>query len=79
MFWINIKRIIRTGAMNFFRNGFVSLSAILIMTVTLFVVGSVVFMLAGLNASLNEVRNKVDISVYFNTGASEEDILAIVK
>jgi cell division transport system permease protein len=79
MFWINIKRIIRTGAMNFFRNGFVSLSAILIMTVTLFVVGSVVFMLAGLNASLNEVRNKVDISVYFNTGASEEDILAIKK
>lgn len=65
--------------MNFLRNGFVSLSAILIMTVTLFVIGSVMFMLAGLNSSLTEVRNKVDVSVYFNTDASEEDILAVKK
>jgi cell division transport system permease protein len=79
MLWVNIKRIIRSGAMNFFRNGFVSLSAVLIMTVTLFVIGSVVFMLAGLNASLSEVKNKVDISVYFNTGASESDVLAVKK
>lgn len=79
MLWVNIKRVIKAGFMSFARNGFVSLSAILIMTVTLFVIGSVMFMLAGLNASLGEVRNKVDISVYFTTDAKEAEIMSAKK
>jgi cell division transport system permease protein len=79
MLWVNIKRVIKAGFMSFVRNGFVSLSAILIMTVTLFVIGSVMFMLAGLNSSLSEVKNKVDISVYFTTDAKEVDVLAVKK
>src|SRR3989338_6018812 len=43
MFWINIKRVLRTGLMSFWRNGFVSVASILVMTITLFVVGSLVF------------------------------------
>ena len=65
--------------MNFTRNGFVSLAAVLIMTVTLFTIGSVVFLLAGLKTSLSEIKNKVDVSVYFKVGAGEEDILSIKK
>lgn len=65
--------------MNFTRNAFVSMAAVLIMTVTLFTIGSVMFFLAGLNISLSEIKNKVDVSVYFTVGAAESDILAVKK
>ncbi len=77
MFRTNLKRIIKSGFFSFFRNGFVSLSSILVMIVTLSVIGSVVFFGAILNKSLEEIRNKVDVNVYFLTTAQEEDILAI--
>jgi cell division transport system permease protein len=79
MFWVNIKRIIRAGFMNFSRNGFVSLATVLIMTVTLFAIGSVIFIIIGLNASLAEIKSKVDISVYFTVGADENSVLAVKK
>jgi len=73
----NTKRIIKSGFSNFTRNTFVSLAAVLIMVITLFVIGSVIFMGQILNASLSEIRNKVDVNVYFTTEASEVDILAL--
>lgn len=79
MLWINLKRVIRAGFVNFWRNGFVSLASILIMTVTLFVIGSVLFLLATLDASLIDLRDKVDVNVYLTTSALEDDILALQK
>lgn len=75
MFWIKVKRIIRSGVFSFWRNGFVSLSAILVMVVTLFVIGSTIFSGAILKGALDEIRNKVDINVYFVQTAGESDIL----
>ena len=79
MFWTNTKRVIRAGFTNFYRNAFVSLASVLVMTVTLFVIGGVVFLTATLNSSLNAIKEKVDVNVYFQTGASEEDILALAN
>lgn len=79
MFWTNTKRIIRSGFFNFSRNTFVSLSSILVMTITLFVIGSLIFLSAILDTSLNVIRDKVDINVYFVTTAQESDILALQK
>jgi cell division transport system permease protein len=45
------------------------------MTVTLFVIGSVIFLGAMLDSSLGQLRNKVDINVYFVTDADEAKIL----
>ncbi|MFO0718463.1 MAG: permease-like cell division protein FtsX [Candidatus Paceibacterota bacterium] len=73
----NIKRIIKSGFFGFFRNGFVSLSSVLVMVVTLSVIGSVIFFGAILDSSLEAIRNKVDVNVYFVTTAEESDILAI--
>ncbi len=75
--WTSIKRVIRGGAANFYRNGFVSLASVLIMVVTLFVIGSVLFLSATLHTSLEELKSKVDVNVYFQTGAEEADILAL--
>ena len=77
MLWTSIKRVIKGGVVNFYRNGFVSLASVLIMSVTLFAVGSVIFLSATLNSSLEEIKSKVDVNVYFLTSASEEDVLAL--
>jgi cell division transport system permease protein len=77
MLWTNTKRIIKSGFVNFWRNSFVSLSSILVMTVTLFVLGSIIFIDATLDASLAQIRDKVDINVYFVTTASEEEIIVL--
>ena len=79
MFWIKVKRIIRAGFFSFWRNGFISLSSILVMMVTLFVIGSVIFSSVVLKSTLDQIREKVDINVYFVTGASENDILEMKK
>jgi cell division transport system permease protein len=77
MFWTNTKRIIRTGFVNFWRDGFVSLSAVLIMTVTLLVVGGLLFSSALLTTTLQSVESKIDVSVYFIPTATQSDEAAL--
>lgn len=77
MLWTSTKRIVKSGFVNFWRNGVVSLAGILVMTITLFVIGSIIFLGAILNTSLEQIRNKVDINVYFTTVAPEEEILSL--
>jgi cell division transport system permease protein len=72
-----LKRIVRSGFVGFWRNGFVSLAAIFVMTITLITVGGVLLVGQLLNASLEQVRSKVDINVYMVTSAGEEDILTL--
>jgi len=71
---IHTKRIIRSGWKNFIRSGFTSVASILIMTITLFVMTSLIFVQAALNSSLNDIREKVDVTVYFIPGADEASI-----
>lgn len=77
MFWTNTKRVLRSGFVNFWRNRVVSLASVLIMTVTLFVIGTTLFLGALLQSSLDQLRDKVDINIYFTTDAPEEQILAL--
>jgi cell division transport system permease protein len=79
MFIVNLKRIIRSGFVGFWRNGFVSFSSVLVMVITLFVITSTMFLSALLGTALQEIKNKVDINVYFVRTAPEEDILALKK
>ncbi|MDO8482377.1 MAG: permease-like cell division protein FtsX [bacterium] len=74
---MNIKRVVKAGFVSFWRNGFVSLASVLVMTVTLFVIGSVIFLLATLDSSLNDLKSRVDVNVYLTTTASEDDIASL--
>ncbi|MDP2650006.1 MAG: permease-like cell division protein FtsX [bacterium] len=76
-FWVNFKRISKSGFIGFLRNGFVSLATVLIMAITLFVIGSILMMNAALGSVLAQLQEKVDINVYFLTDASESEILAL--
>jgi cell division transport system permease protein len=77
MFWTNVQRIVKAGFVNFWRNGFVSLASVLIMVVTLFTLGAMLFSSAVLRASLSGLRDKVDVNVYFLPNAPESDILVL--
>lgn len=77
MEWMLIKRMLVTGWKNFARGGAVSAATVLIMTVTLAIIGSLIFVSALLSFTLDTIKNKVDISVYFVTTASEQSILAV--
>lgn len=69
MRWLTIKRIIRAGLLDFWRNAFVSAASILVMTVTLFVVGTTLFAGVILNSAIGDLRAKADVNVYFVPGA----------
>lgn len=73
-FWINAKRVARYGVAGFVRNGFVSLAAIVIVTITLFVLATLMISSAALSSTLGALTDKVDVTVYFRTDATVEQI-----
>ncbi|MEK7144757.1 MAG: permease-like cell division protein FtsX [Patescibacteria group bacterium] len=77
MTWMVIKRVLASGGKNFARGGAVSAATVLIMTVTLAIIGSLIFLSALLTYTLTIISEKVDVSVYFVTTASEGDIFAV--
>lgn len=77
MFWIKVQRIIKSAWTNFRRNGLVSSAAILVTTITLSVITGVLLFQAVLSSAISEVKNKVDIAVYFTVDAPEEKILVL--
>ncbi|MBI2025365.1 ABC transporter permease [Candidatus Kaiserbacteria bacterium] len=77
MEWMLIKRVLVGGWKNFARSGAVSAATVLIMTVTLAIIGSLIFISALLTYTLDAIKDKVDVSVYFVTTAAEADILAV--
>lgn len=77
MFWTNLRRILRTGFVNFWRNSFVTAASILVMTTTLFVLGSFLLLDATLDQTLANIRDRVDINVYFVEDIPESDVIAV--
>lgn len=75
--FLSFKRIVKTGFVNFWRNGFVSTSSVVVMFITLFVMGSLIFVNEMLDSSLNLLKDKVDINAYFIMDAPEESILGV--
>lgn len=74
---VKTKRVVKAGFFSFWRNSWVSLATVLIVTLTLFTIGSLIFARAVLIYTLDQIQSKVDISVYFKPDASEDGILAL--
>lgn len=77
MDWMILKRVLVGGGKNFVRGGAVSAATVLVMTVTLAIISFLIFLSALLSYTLDTVRDKVDISVYFVRTATEENIMAV--
>ncbi|MGC9599530.1 MAG: permease-like cell division protein FtsX [Minisyncoccia bacterium] len=72
-----ISRIFQFGLKNFRRNGWLSMATMAIMTVALFVFGSLIIFGVITDRAAASIQDKIDISVYFNTNTSEDQILNI--
>lgn len=77
MEFMPVKRMLVGGWKNFARGGAVSAATVLIMTVTLSIIGALIFVSALLSYTLDTIKDKVDVSVYFVTTAKEGEILAV--
>lgn len=72
-----LKRIVKAGFVNFWRNGFLSFGAIIVLTLSLTLFGGMIFASAFGHELIDQIKNRVDINVYFTLDASESDILAL--
>ncbi len=77
MLFTKLKRVIRSGFLNFWRNAFLSTTSILVMVITLSFIGSIIFLSAILAASLDGVSRQVDLSVTFIPEAPSSEVLAL--
>jgi len=71
---IILKRTILAGFTGFYRNKTVSLSSISILTTTLMIIGIFFFFRGIFDYTLSEVKNKVDIKIYFKIDATDAEI-----
>ncbi|MEI6581073.1 MAG: permease-like cell division protein FtsX [bacterium] len=71
------RRILRAGILNFRRSGLISWASVLVVTITLSVITMIILLQAILHFSLNQIKDKVDVTIYFTVGASEEKIVAL--
>jgi cell division transport system permease protein len=72
-----LNRIIKAGFINFKRSGLISWAAVLVVTITLSFITAIILLQAVLNFSLDQIKNKVDVTIYFNVGVPEEQVLAL--
>lgn len=72
-----LKRIIRSGFINFKRGGLISFAAVLVVTITLSVVTAIILLQAVLYSSLSTIKDKVDVTIYFNTDAPLDQIMLL--
>jgi cell division transport system permease protein len=61
---ITLRRIIRTGAVNFIRNAWLAAAAIAVMVVTLTIILFSIVTNAAFNNTINQIASKINISVY---------------
>lgn len=68
------RRVVKAGFVGFWRNAYVSLASIFVLTIALFVIGATMFLNQLLETSLDMLQSKVDINVYFTPDAPQEEI-----
>lgn len=73
------RRVVKAGFIGFWRNTYVALASIFVLTVALFVIGATVFVNQLLSTSLSTLQSKVDINVYFVPDAPSEEVERIRK
>ena len=71
------KRTILAGLRGFYRNRTVSLSSIFILTITLSIITSFYLCRAVFDYTLDQVKEKVDVRVYFTTDATEQQVTEV--
>lgn len=78
MEWLTFWRGIAAGIKNFFRNGWLSIATISIIVLTLFIINSVFVISLIAKETLEDIQNKIDVSVYFKGDIDENKARELV-
>lgn len=70
----DLSRIFRSGFLNFTRNSLLSFASVFMMVITLLIISGSIFFHALTAYSIQQIKNRVDINVYFYPSASESQI-----
>jgi cell division transport system permease protein len=73
----SFTRIVKAGFLGFWRNKWLSSSAISMMTLAIFTIVCLLLVNVLIDSLTSNLEDKIDISVYFRSDAPEEDILAV--
>lgn len=73
----NVGRIVKYGTASFTRNIWLSIAATLVMTITLVILMITVFASLILSATAETMRAKIDITIFFTPGTSQETLNAM--
>lgn len=79
MNWQTFKRVIKLGFTNFYRNGWLSFVTSLVLSLTLVIISIFVIFNIVINITTENLKSKIDISVYFYDSTNEEQIQIIQK
>lgn len=77
--WVTFMRMCRYGVNNFTRNAWLTVAATAVMTITLFVIFTSVVSRNILIDTVDQLRDRVDMSIYVTTDTSQEDIDTITE
>jgi len=77
MFFLKIGRTLKAGLQNFYRNGWLSIATISVITITLFIINLQFAVVVANNLLLEDVKDRVSVSVYFEADASENDVIKV--
>src|SRR3989338_9120383 len=72
-----ISRVIHYGFKNFWRDGLLSTATTAIVTLSLIVFAGLIFANATTTSIVNFLKDKIDVSVYFQLNTPEDEILAV--
>lgn len=72
-----LRRIVSAGFKGFYRNFTISISAVMVMTISLLSFANIYLVSELLKPSIAQLEQKVDVNIYFTPDASEEQILFI--
>lgn len=76
---IKLARVLREGIQNFYRDKWLTLATIVIMSLALYLVGVAIFLGFGVLHIVDSVENRINVSMYFDFTVPEEKILEIKK
>ncbi len=74
---VSFRRVIKAGFVAFWRNAYVSMASVFVITIALFVIASTMLIDQLLTSSLAQLQAKVDVNVYFVPTAPESEIQRI--
>ncbi len=76
--WITLLRVFKYGLSNFTRNAWLTTAATIVMTITLLIIMTTVFTRFVFNDTIDQVRQKIDVSVYLSDNDTPDQILQFV-